>query len=1685
MADEQVLERFVTEFKFRYDKSALNDIERRIERLESGLKRASAAFAKAGASLLGTQAGLFTAFSKTYERNLAQLASKTGKTFDDIEKEYATHLKKISRDTGRSFGEVADALQKSISAGVEGKRALDLVEQSARSAASGIGIAAEQVSAATTLMEVFGVSARKSLDTITRAAQVGEGETSDYAKGFKETAGLARELGLEIDHIAAGLATASNVAPSLMHASTWLRSFFESMLAPTEDARKRLADLEFVHKSVGPGGDVVERRVREFKDLREIARSDGLIKLLEVFKEIAGDDPELQKRLLGRVEALKFTTSVNVTSLARNLKSIQEGFKGSVDFAFQQQRSWLQFQKMTQAVKEFSFTVGRYVVPPLKLVTDQIHRVRQAFEDLPEGMKVAIGRVIMAGPLLLGVSAVLWGLSKIIRPLSTAMMFFAAKPLMMMAVGVAALAGSFLLLHRYSDRFMGMWSRFKDRVGWGSGVTSASATAQPDIQRDLAATSASGGGAMAGAGMLSRRFPGMGRFRLPARILAAGLIPLGAAAGVVHATDGDRGEGALRSAAGAGAASIQSGWAYYKSIISSYIERLTEERGAWGRQIANAANSALASAGDFLAVPTAFAARLMSGLQSALLTAGINISGTMTQMLFTLFGAWFSYKLIRFTMGRAAKFASGMYISTISSVIANWRAMGGGLAGGPAAPAGFAGIVAQKKPLLIGGLGALAFLAALTPALIAGESAIRGFTTSVVTGLNIAMAAISALGAGVIWAIGRIINNFTGPNADGYISSIASFFGRITRAIIGWTGTITMGAVGAVGHILAPLTDPARMLRFGVSLRNLVVGIVGEVILSLPSLGGALLKVIAAAVYSVAGAVAGGFMAVLGIFLPRVIGNAIANVFSAVGSMLSLVIGPVQMVIRTVGAATNTLMSFMNTITMGMFSGDGSAQSGERPTSNLAMGSSVAGLGALGAGAAAMTWYGKWGAAAKYARTGALAATLLGSGWWGHISRPGMRFSDPLGAKVNPGFGRMAGRAILSPLTWAAPAALSGAWASRKLLGGLMGRGGTGASGAWSKFSGKFPKMSGGLKSFGKDALLGSLLYMLPFGEILSMLPLIWSLGKWGAGTKLGAGLGLGGLGAKMGGLGAAGIMGKLAPLLGMMGPKGWAVGAALAGGYGLYRLGSWLFGGDGDEADQANQAMLGIGAIGSMGAASRPAGMLGRAAGFAGRYGRAARYGAAGIAGIGGLAAGALGMARSGQASGMSIADGVLGAPGDLRLFSDDEAHDRYRHLIPAFGANRETGIRKYNKFIKAINKHDRLRKMRDIRRITADAFGVRREGYRSQGVTDAVNRMDIQQQLGIEGLSMAEMDKYMADTSMWSNVVRGVRVSSERVWQKVKASRIEAGISSDNYAADEKRWQAIRRAGEIKIDKTIAWKTTWDEALRRNRRSYWEGVQKDIIGIAQSITTPLVNAYASVGGWWGKLSKKFAVPSLDPESVWQKRRAANAEKIQQTRQGRKLAALAGVSPGQANYAAYAHSERLAIAELRRNAAAAKEKGNLSTWEFLTNAADAREAALAESGRGMDIPVEKRAAAKAAVGRATSEHGITGKPRKRGGLLNRHLRDAVERLSPDDRARSFTDEERSNINDLLPPTPMPTGDTVGSLGGVMNNVTLNVTVPKGASPDEYASVIHDKIDQVFRDKGRKMSGAVDSNVLA
>ena len=376
----------------------LTRTERKLRRLDRGLGRTADRMQAAsrvafgmGAALTGALVGIARA-AGTLEGKVSEVAAKTGIAAASIRDEYVGALKAIGDATGETDIDLLDGLQKALSAGLRGDAALDVVRAGAKAAAAGIGAIGDQVSSATTLMAVFKISGADALDTIARSAQLGEGNTADFAQGLKGVSGFANQLGITAHGTAAGLAAVSQVAASVPEGMTQFRSFLQSLLSPSAQARTEIEGLQ-----------------DSFSGLRDLARREGLAAVLARVRELGAGDPERLARLLGRTEAQAFVLTVDSGALADLEADLAGSLRGTIDRAMAEGGMDLfrGLKKLAANVRHLFQELGAEILPEVNAVVRAAMKVVTWLRDLPGPLKSAMASATLFGPVLIGLAGAL------------------------------------------------------------------------------------------------------------------------------------------------------------------------------------------------------------------------------------------------------------------------------------------------------------------------------------------------------------------------------------------------------------------------------------------------------------------------------------------------------------------------------------------------------------------------------------------------------------------------------------------------------------------------------------------------------------------------------------------------------------------------------------------------------------------------------------------------------------------------------------------------------------------------------------------------------------------------------------------------------------------------------------------------------------------------------------------------------------------------------------------------------------------------------------------------------------------------------------------------------------------------------------------------------------------------------
>ena len=382
-----------------------------LRKLESGIARAqrrldsiAGGFTRVGTALTGIATGTVTAFA-VQEAKWSELAAKTGESVEDLRSQYGAAAKSISNDTGIALTSILDGFQKAISAGTKGEGAIRLVGEAAKAEAANITSLQEAISAATTAAVAFGTDPVEAVNKMIRAAQVGEGDTEDYATSIKGLLQTAKPTGVAFGELAGTLAATAQQAKTVAVAETQINAFLKAIVDPTDAARKDL-------KAISGG-------LLSFEQVQRQLKTDGLAAVVQTLQTMTGMDATKIAQLFPEVEAQRFFNTADPATIRQLTTEVEAGAE-AIPKAFAEGADDIQrlFNRTRETVKNVVADIGQTLKPEFKAINQLVQDFVGWFESLGPEAKRIVGRILALGPVLIGLGFLAKALSIILGALS-------------------------------------------------------------------------------------------------------------------------------------------------------------------------------------------------------------------------------------------------------------------------------------------------------------------------------------------------------------------------------------------------------------------------------------------------------------------------------------------------------------------------------------------------------------------------------------------------------------------------------------------------------------------------------------------------------------------------------------------------------------------------------------------------------------------------------------------------------------------------------------------------------------------------------------------------------------------------------------------------------------------------------------------------------------------------------------------------------------------------------------------------------------------------------------------------------------------------------------------------------------------------------------------------------------------
>ena len=269
----------------------VNDFTRNTQRQFASWGQAISKITRAATVVIGALgAGAFKV-GAAEERSLLNLRTQLGLTADEVENLKAP-LRDISKETNRPLKELNDAIFSVRSAGLGGADAMEVLNASAKAAASGLGDTKSIALLAGGAVNTFGsdvLGGERAVEILLGTVKEGNLNAAELANTMGKGFTFVDQLGADLAEYGASIAGYTRTAQSASAATDAVSATFRALATPSSEGAKILKDVGF-----------------SVADVRRAVKEDGFLATLDRLRTALGGNEVKLRQLLGEANAVGF-----------------------------------------------------------------------------------------------------------------------------------------------------------------------------------------------------------------------------------------------------------------------------------------------------------------------------------------------------------------------------------------------------------------------------------------------------------------------------------------------------------------------------------------------------------------------------------------------------------------------------------------------------------------------------------------------------------------------------------------------------------------------------------------------------------------------------------------------------------------------------------------------------------------------------------------------------------------------------------------------------------------------------------------------------------------------------------------------------------------------------------------------------------------------------------------------------------------------------------------------------------------------------------------------------------------------------------------------------------------------------------------------------------------------------------
>ena len=418
--------------------------------LQSMADKSKWAFAAMSGAIVGA-VKVFADFEDAMAKVATQLPGEAIEHYGEMSRA----VQDMSITFGQSTQVMAQGLYDILSAAIPPEKALQLLEQSAKTAAAGFTDVATTADLFTSILNAYGMEvdeAARVSDVLFQSVFRGKMEFEEMATELGSIMGVAAQAGVELEDLGAIMATLTRQGISTAEAATAIRQAILSYIDPGREAQETAATLGIEFNATSLQSEGLIRSIGKLTGAtqEQLAALFPNVRALIAVQGVLGD-------LSGAYEDLRL--NMEATGVT------QEAFEKATDtmkFSIDQLKSSVQV--LTQEfVEEAS--------PAIQEIIDIARGFIQTLRDLDNNQKKTLTSLFLNLTKIVGVTAGLGMLNKSV--LNIASSFGVAQAnLTPWLIGIEALVAGLFLVYQYREPIVD----FIYKLGEGLGIASDEAT---------------------------------------------------------------------------------------------------------------------------------------------------------------------------------------------------------------------------------------------------------------------------------------------------------------------------------------------------------------------------------------------------------------------------------------------------------------------------------------------------------------------------------------------------------------------------------------------------------------------------------------------------------------------------------------------------------------------------------------------------------------------------------------------------------------------------------------------------------------------------------------------------------------------------------------------------------------------------------------------------------------------------------------------------------------------------------------------------------------------------------------------------------------------------------------------------------------------------------------------------------